>query len=366
MSASVFHRLYSHRPRIGRRPEEDYFTEAFVAVMERAPALLRVLVTALSGIESVHAAIFSQRTYALPNIDGLGRPDIVIESKTGQDQDHILFMENKLQSIEGKNQLHNYYNILSTLPGQHKTLLYVTQYAEEEKSVPTPQGSEAGVDFRQFRWRDIYRILDNRYKELQESEQIFLGELLNFMKEINMVPEMTLMDLIAVTRYPKARKIFSDFLHEFATKHDIYKWALEHTVGKWSYSGLGNDDIAYTSPTERVTGVQISFGFWLNTSEPGPVGVVAEHSDLPVAYVSLRQTKGDAQKAAIDKFISNLSRINWKPGKYDWDYFLTKSKQVVSIGNEDLLQGYEQFFSEAFQELREAGVISKEAKETSM
>ena len=70
IETSLFKRLFRYHPRENRLPEEDFFTEAFVGVMEREPELLKALFKQLTGFEVEDVNISSQIAYPSVKKDG--------------------------------------------------------------------------------------------------------------------------------------------------------------------------------------------------------------------------------------------------------------------------------------------------------
>lgn len=171
---SIFNRLlklYKHAQH--KTPVEDFTTEIFAGILNREPEVLNDFATSVLKIEASKYNISSQKTYILPdNIDC--RVDMVLES-----DETLCFVENKVESSEGEQQLLRYSQALSKYGnGKNTYQRYCTKYYDP-KDLTEHQ-------FVQFRWADVANIL-KKYKDNPLIEEFYL-----FLEEKNMAEELNL------------------------------------------------------------------------------------------------------------------------------------------------------------------------------
>lgn len=168
----------------GNIPLEDFFTEIVAYFLSENQELLFSWLNyshVLELINYVEADIATQKTYRHPISGDEKRPDIVIELSNSENHD-LVFIESKVGSSEGYNQLSDYAEILDSLPGyRHKYLVYITRDFEPKeeskvlKNIPAPT-----VEFRQFRWHQFYQFL------ITYTDSELKQEIIAFMQEHRM------------------------------------------------------------------------------------------------------------------------------------------------------------------------------------
>lgn len=162
--SSIFDRIFRYRQREKRTPREDYFTEIFVAVIEKYDELRIALAAWLSGVEGIRSVrIETQREFTVVDSCKPRRPDVWMEAKDAQDASHWIIVENKIDSGEGENQLADYAKILEARSGlKSKTLVYITKYTSETDSC-----SRDGVKFKHLRWPKVYDFVQKHNDHLE-------------------------------------------------------------------------------------------------------------------------------------------------------------------------------------------------------
>jgi len=182
--SSIFNRIFQYRQREQRTPREDYFTETFVAVIERYDELRDALAGWLAGVEVEKiqsVRIETQRSFSVADSGNRRRPDIWMEVKDVDDECHWIIVENKIDSGEGENQLADYAKILEACSGlKTKTLVYITKFS----SSTDPPDAE-GVKFKHSRWPRIYDFLRKKLSDANGSWEL-ANELLELMEDWNM------------------------------------------------------------------------------------------------------------------------------------------------------------------------------------
>ena len=115
----------------GNIPLEDFFTELVAYLFSTDKEILYAWLKHLNILDTsidLDAYVSTQRKFEPLDSHRLGsRPDIVIELADTQRRS-IIFIESKIGSQEGDEQLSRYAEILHGIPGfQHKFLLYITR-----------------------------------------------------------------------------------------------------------------------------------------------------------------------------------------------------------------------------------------------
>jgi len=146
------------------------------------------------------------KTYNHPDPvrDDEKRPDIVIDFSNGESYD-LIFIESKVGSSEGYNQLSDYAEILDSLSGyRHKLLVYITRdFDPKEGSVVFKNIPDSNVGFKQLRWHQFYQFLATQ--EDSELKQ----EITTFMQEYRMAQsnQFSSIDILALTNFPSTLKL---------------------------------------------------------------------------------------------------------------------------------------------------------------
>ena len=194
---SLFLRLFTYRPRVGRITKEDFFTEALAGVLQANDELHKGFVNWLihpHKVDSVHVA--TQKTLSSGD-----RIDIWIEALSDCRRNrHVIAIENKIDAAVVKDQLDRYKSQLQLeTTANTRTLVCATRY-ERASVEPSPV-----VAFKQICWNEVA----DWFKEwrLQQPEQhhepggTLVNELLSLMEDWKMEIHLTADDLSAATRH---------------------------------------------------------------------------------------------------------------------------------------------------------------------
>src|SRR4051794_6253571 len=117
------------------RPVEDFFTEVVAGLFTTAPTLCATWFEDLGLVEPArdheHGVLVRTQQRLNPLHDHVtgSRPDLVIELSSGTDAGRdVVFLESKIGSGEGAEQLKRYSDLLSTVEGaRSRTLVYITR-----------------------------------------------------------------------------------------------------------------------------------------------------------------------------------------------------------------------------------------------
>lgn len=206
---SVFDRLiklYKRNRDSGKTPLEDYTTEVLVGILEDRKELLELFVNQILKIKGNDFKIESQKKYYLEN-DTDCIVDIVIEN-----DETVCFLENKVNACEGERQLERYTQVLHNLTRKsmkNACLRYCTKYYDKKEI--------SEIDFFQFRWKDVYKFLNEVEKDL------IIDEYLEFLRGEDMATEgeFNFQDLIVLSHmnstFSKINECLDDIKDYFET-----------------------------------------------------------------------------------------------------------------------------------------------------
>ncbi len=196
----------------GNIPLEDFFTEIVAYFLSENKEVL------FSWLQYSHllklgdhldAHITTQKTYKHPIRGDEKRPDIVVELSNGDGYD-LIFIESKVGSSEGYNQLSDYAEILDSLPGyRHKILVYITRdFDPKKESVVLQSIVNDNVRFKQLRWHQFYQFLNT-----QKSSELN-QEITTFMQEHRMAQnnQFSSVDILALANFPSALKLMEEVM----------------------------------------------------------------------------------------------------------------------------------------------------------
>jgi len=175
---SVFQRVHnlmkSHFERI---PLEDLTTEFLAGILESNQDLLDRFVKEVLKLEGGDSFTLKTQKQYIFNSESGGkavqiRPDMVFSN--GQT---LCFLENKVESPEHEDQLHDYYRVLKNEnPAGNYYLRYCTKYYDPKN--PKDYGGQS--IFYQFRWRNISEFLS------YQKENPLIKQFLQFLRSHGM------------------------------------------------------------------------------------------------------------------------------------------------------------------------------------
>lgn len=279
---NIFTRLLKlYKNNSDKTPKEDFTTEIFVGILEKDSEFLDDYVNNFLKIKGEGFEVYSQRSYTL-NTASDCRIDMVIEN-----DEKIIFIENKVDSSEGSGQLEKYSKYLNQVKDKECHLFYCTKIIEEKEVNFS--------NFSQFRWKDIYDYYENREVEL-------LVEFLEYLEEegIVMNKKFNFTDMVVMENIVETIAKMDEVLNE-TSQH------LEQNFGKCiKYSGrstqiernnLYSNYISWVLNGNGYTDISANFNFNKNEYE-------VPHLEL-VLLVETKSEYFDQFKDAIDKNILN-------------------------------------------------------------
>lgn len=249
---NIFARLLKlYKNNSDKTPKEDFTTEIFVGILEKNSELLDDYVNNFLEIEGEGFEVSSQCSYTLET-PGDCRIDMVIEN-----EEKLIFIENKVDSIEGNGQLEKYAKFLNQIKYKECHLFYCTKIIEEKKVNFS--------NFSQFRWKNIYDYYEDREVEL-------LVEFLEYLEEegIVMNKKFNFTDMVVMENIVETIAKMDEVLNE-TSKH------LEKNFGKCiQYSGRStqiernngySSYITYVLNGNGYTDISATFNFNKNEYE---------------------------------------------------------------------------------------------------
>ena len=137
-----------------RTPKEDFCTECLAGILESDQSLLNDFVTSVLGIRvDENFRVETQKVYFHEGDKSI--VDMVFQSRSA-----ICFMEMKVDSSEGANQLQKYHELLigsTEINKRDKYLMYCTLFLEEKE--------HKWPEFHQLRWQDIAEFFADKTKK---------------------------------------------------------------------------------------------------------------------------------------------------------------------------------------------------------
>ena len=314
---SLFNRLLKlHNASI---PLEDFFIELvahlFSTNKEILYAWLKYLY--LLDIDPDGAHISTQQTYErLSHHFSDSRPDIIIELVDGTDRD-IIFIESKIGSSEGSNQLQRYAEILDKLPDfRNKYLIYITRdFEPKERGTIFQEIPESNVCFKQARWHKFYQFLK------AQLDTMLVKEIIDFMQEHHMAHnnQFSSIDVIALANFTKSLKLIEQSMWGEVSQR--FNQVLGSMLSRaMTRAGLHNNEryLMYSRMSDKWW---CGLGFMLDTSNS---------NDYPTVYLTLEV---DPKSQSREKIIAAMKDIcSKRPGWKGYDLDNSKAWSRIVLG----------------------------------
>ena len=341
--ASIFDRIFRYRQSDGRTPWEDYFTEILADVLEKHEALGTAFVRYLTSRDDIQRIdIQTQRSFG----DAQRRPDVYVTAHDRINERHLLVVENKIDALEGVNQLADYMRILEQEEDvKSRTLVYITRCSRPDF------GEELHhVKFKHLYWFEVYDWIRDwvKYSEVEGARDGELViELLSLMEDWSMDGDITAGDLRAAITYHMSLQSGNALLEVANQAWDMseIEAALGDITGKWSYNYY---ECWEYSPKIIRFGVRIGIGYWFDRSDQT---WDAARLELPSAAVAIYQRGGPPPAK-----LRSPSRA-WTKGPVEGfggkDLWVRTLDEIPCYGS-SLSEHYRQFFLNAFAELKDA------------
>ncbi|GAX38523.1 PD-(D/E)XK nuclease family protein [Nodularia sp. NIES-3585] len=197
------------------KPLEDFFTEIIAYFLDINQDILIAWLKHESIIydeNEININIFTQESYQpLKHHHSGSKPDIVIKLEHDNQTD-IIFIESKIGSTEGWEQLERYAEILSNLSyPQQRTLIYITRdYEPKEEIQKFLPKLTPNVKFFQLRWYQFYSFL-KKYETDTLAKEILTFMEIHRMSHNN---QLSSVDLLTMVNFNKTLNFMESTLSE--------------------------------------------------------------------------------------------------------------------------------------------------------
>ncbi|WP_008311369.1 PD-(D/E)XK nuclease family protein [Leptolyngbya sp. PCC 6406] len=340
----------------GNIPLEDFFTEVVAYFLSKNKEILFSWLKhndILNSEDYLAADITTQKTYKHP-INGDKRPDIVIELSNGESCD-LIFIESKVGSSEGYNQLSDYAEILNQLPEyRHKFLIYVTRDFDPKKESKIFENipdviRNFNVKFKQLRWHQFYQFLTTQVNsEISQEITIFMQEHrmaqsnqfspVDISALVNFLPALKLMEAVmwgkVVAQFEKV--LGRNKKREIAKRHAL-QWIQWH--GR------------YILVSQMPDGWSCFMGFFMQ-----PVESVDSSGYPSVQLVLQVEPKSPKRQEIINGLRQIANDSSWHSYNLDasstWSGITLQRSLREFLSMEDHVSAIEDFFLEALSELK--------------
>lgn len=134
----------------GRTPLEDFTTECFAGVLQQHPLVLETFTDWLNLPKGSYKVTTQCNHYLEDDMNCI--IDLVLESNNV-----LCFIENKVNSKEGWEQLNRYTKVLDKQSNKQTFLKYCTKYVDSKKN--------KNHNFSQFRWHELAKLIEIKHPE---------------------------------------------------------------------------------------------------------------------------------------------------------------------------------------------------------
>ncbi len=342
---SLFNRLLKLHN--GSTPLEDFFTELVAHLFSTNKEILYAWLKYLHllDIDADDAYISTQQTFErLSHHFSDSRPDIIIELVDGDNRD-IIFIESKIGSSEGCNQLQRYTEILDKLPGfRNKNIIYITRdFEPKERGTIFQVIPESKVYFKQSRWHQFYQFLK------AHADTMLVEEIIKFMQEHHMAHnnQFSSIDVIALANFTKSLKLIEQTMWGEVSQR--FNQVLGSMLSRaMTRAGLHNHQryLMYSRMSDKWW---CGLGFMLDASNS---------TDYPTVYLTLEV---DPKSQRREEIIAAMKAICKQPGWQGYDLDNSKAWSRIILGRslqsflseEDHIVAIQKFFLKSLDELSE-------------
>lgn len=339
---SLFDTLLKQKAKGDKIPTEDFFTEIFAHLLHSNYNVFIEFLRAfkLSDIvpENGHHIMTQLQFYG-------SRPDITIKLSDG-DRSDLLFIENKIDSPEGFQQLKKYAEELSRHTHVDRTtLVYITRDYDrkDEKDILRHCPINSQPVFKQLRWHEVYRFLE----KYEEDNLVF--EVLKFMEANNMARNnlFSPVDILTLTNFPRVRKMMDETMKGEVS--DLFKKVTGNIAKDSTLLTQLRNNNRYVYQSWQDESMWCGYGYWFNPSD------IANYPDVGVILEAYPNSpERDIIIAAMKKII-NRDPDKWKG--YDltapkaWSRIWQGKSLKDFMGSEDHIAAIENFFLQAINDL---------------
>ena len=331
----------------GSVPLEDFFTELVAYLFEMNKEILYDWLIDI-GISDVNnysdVYISTQKEFDPLDGDASGnRPDVVIELIADNSCD-IIFIESKIGSMAGLDQLQRYAKVLDRMPNfRNKFLFFITRNFEpKDKAVILEDIPTSPVQFKQLRWHQFYRFLRS------QPDTMLVQEIILFMEKYNMAHnnQFSSVDVITLVNFTKSLKIMEEIM-----------WGKVSAEFKSVLGAIRNRASALTHVqahgrylmTTYMSGWWCGLGFILNTEDL---------TGYPRVCLILEVAPSSPHRAEIIAAMKDIAKKDGWESRYlgdsnAWASVVREKSLQDFLSNVDHVISIEEFFLQALIELRD-------------
>jgi hypothetical protein len=292
----IFAKLYRLKSKTALEPLEDYLTEIIAHCLKENPALWAAFLRRISSkLPEELIELSTQVNYqALEDHKTGSKPDIIAFTET-----KAFFIENKVGSYEGVDQLKRYAAHLSNQKKDEKYLVYITR--DYDPKSPEEIGiKELDIVFIQLRWYQISQVFSKFRTEP------LVKELLHFMNQhkLTMTNQFTPTDIVALKNFEKVKKMMEEVIGGEVER------AFRKFVGasqKMTYSNLHfHEHGRFILHQEMNHGMWVGLGFWLRSEE---------EDEYPKVKVQLEISPNSMMRDEANEIFEEILRTD---GFHEW------------------------------------------------
>jgi hypothetical protein len=339
------------------QPLEDFFTEIIAYFFSLNKDVLIAWLKQNSIITDdsyTNIKISTQQKYKkLPHHTQDSRPDIVVEVSNSLNT-HIIFIESKIGSVEGEDQLKRYAEILDSLPTiKERSLIYITREYEPKNpskilhSPSLPFKVPLNVKFHQLRWYQFYSFLNKCIIDILAKEILMFMEV-NRMAHTN---QLSSLDILTMINFNKTLNFMESTLSdEVSDKFEqVFGGVIKGAASLTQYENKSRY-IIY----RRFS----SWNFWcsLGYFDLNPDSL-SKYPYLGICLeVSPTYVKRPEIITAMKEIVEHPSKM-WTPHKLhlpkDWSSIFYRKNLQDFISKEDHITSIKEYFCESIKALGE-------------
>ncbi|MBP3192962.1 PD-(D/E)XK nuclease family protein [Natronogracilivirga saccharolytica] len=339
---ALFKTLFDLVTRESSQPLEDYLTEIFAHVLSDNQELLKVFLAKIkiNRFDTEELSISTQHELtALEDHDSNSRPDIAIFG-----DDLAVFIENKVHSAEGKEQLKRYAEHLESLNKKHKKLVYITKNYDpkEVNELFENCNTLSKTDFIHLRWFEIAELLKNF------PDDLITYELLKFMKtnKLTMNNQFTPLDLITLSNFSNVSDIMDEVLFgEISSRFEKVNGNVTQKSTRLTQLKEHDRYIYYSGHKDKIS---VLLGFWLNSKK---------EEEYPELGIEIEINPNASRVEHWEEVFKEIEKnyLNWKTSNLNspkqWSRVVKKSSLQTILSTENHVLESKKFLNECIDDL---------------
>lgn len=326
-------------------PLEDFLTEIVAYLFEAYPLILEEWLSTIGvlpcGSYSVDYVATQQKHSPLEHHLTGSRPDLQI-GLSNDSEKVLIFIESKVDSHEGYNQLQRYAEILNSFHSiQHKFLVYITRDFDPKNLEAILSKSDNSVKFKQTRWYNFYQFLRS------QSQNLLINEICKLLEEYNMAlnQQFSPVDVLSLVSFPKAIRLMEETIWG-----KVYL-KFKEIVGGNKHSSNNLKDLErherYIIKKWFQRDWWCGLGYDLRATNAADYPNVLLFLEVP-PFSNQREEIIKAMREIVQKYGWEIGNLD-NPGK--WARISRQRNLRYFLSREDHVQQIEHFFLESLEEL---------------